>query len=175
MWGLYLEEPAKHHEKQAVEFRQEFADFGENRIYGSFGLQRYPSYDDWLEVVASLKNAEASPLGVPATTYFAICKNLGKIIGVAQLRHDLTEELRKTGGHIGYSICPSHRGKGHGTAMVALVLEKAKELGLWEIMITCEKSNRASAGVAMKNGGVLIPSCILNHTNKLVFLPKCFG
>gem|GEM_PF-208435 len=155
MPDLHLEEPAKHHEKQALEFRQEFIDFGEIRIYGSWGLPRYENYDEWLEAIETLKSAETSPLKVPATTYFAICQNLGKIIGVSQLRHDLTEELRKTGGHVGYSTRPSHRGKGYGTAMVALVLEKAREMGLQEIMITCEKGNRASAGVAMKNGGVL--------------------
>jgi len=78
-------------------------------------------------------------------------KNRGSI----QLRHHLAAELRKDGGNIGYGICPSERGKGYGAQQLKLVLEQARALGLQEVMISCDKSNKASAKVAKNCGGIL--------------------
>ena len=90
---------------------------------------------------------------VPASTYWVVCKN--RIIGTCELRHRLTEALKKYGGHIGYSIRPSQRGKGYGTKMLALALEKAKGLGLKRVLITCGDDNIASASVIENNRGKL--------------------
>lgn len=78
-----------------------------------------------------------------------------KILATSGLRHRLTEALRDYGGHIGYSVRPSERRKGYATLMLKLLLEKARQLGLDRVLITCNKSNVASARVIRKNGGVL--------------------
>ena len=51
--------------------------------------------------------------------------------------------------------------------MVKLVLEKAKELGLERVLITCDKDNMASARVIQKNGGKLESESISKQTGKL--------
>ena len=76
-------------------------------------------------------------------------------MGTIQLRHALDADLRQRGGHIGYGIRPSERGKGYGTRQLALVLEKARELGLHRVMISCDRANIASARVAVHNGARL--------------------
>src|SRR4249920_3326843 len=39
------------------------------------------------------------------------------LVGVARLRHHIgTPFLADNGGHIGYDVAPSHRGRGHGHA-----------------------------------------------------------
>ncbi|MCL2621215.1 MAG: GNAT family N-acetyltransferase [Defluviitaleaceae bacterium] len=155
MCDLKLIEPTKEHEAQAMEFRQEFINLGEARINGSWGLQRYENYHEWMEIIASLKLLQPSDDGVPSTTYFCMRKSDGKIVGAIQLRHTLNDQLRKLGGHVGYSVRPTERGKDYATKMLTLVLTEARQLNLSQIMLTCHKSNPASSKVIIKNGGVL--------------------
>lgn len=155
MCDLVLVEASKEYEQQAMEYRQEFIDRGETLINGSSGFIDYPDYDVWLEKIEREKYKKATSEETPSTTYFTIRKQDNKIIGSIQLRHHLTDELREDGGNIGYGIRPSERHKGYGTRQLALLLPVAREYQLSRVMISCDKDNRASANVAMKNGGVL--------------------
>ncbi|MCL2839437.1 MAG: GNAT family N-acetyltransferase [Defluviitaleaceae bacterium] len=155
MDNLELVEASKVYEIQAMEYRQEYINCGENEINGSSGLFEYENYDKWLEKIKMQKNIIPSSTETPSTTYFTLRKSDNKIIGSIQLRHHLTDELLKDGGNIGYGIRPSERGKGYGTQQVALVLAQAKGIGLSKVMISCNKINRASAQVAINNGGIL--------------------
>ncbi len=75
-------------------------------------------------------------------------------IGQITLRHELTDSLRLCGGHIGYAVRRSCWNQGYGTKMLGLVLEKAKELGLDRVLVTCNDDNLPSARVIEKNGFV---------------------
>lgn len=103
------------------------------------------------------QNTKARELfsGEPATTYFTIIEADSRIIGSIQLRHYLNVELEDAGGHIGYSIRLSERGKGYGSQQLSLVLDREGELGLKNVMIACDRQNTASGRVIVKNGGVL--------------------
>ena len=90
---------------------------------------------------------------VPATTYWLV--RGGRVLGSCGLRHRLTDALRDFGGHVGYSIRPSERRKGYATQMLAMVLEKARAMGLKRVLITCDANNVPSARVIQKNGGRL--------------------
>ena len=85
--------------------------------------------------------------------YFAMEND--KIVGTIAIRHYLNEGLLNIGGHIGYGIRPSERRKGYGAQMLALALEKCRELGIDRALVTCDKDNVASAKTAMRNGGVM--------------------
>ncbi|REH41129.1 putative acetyltransferase [Kutzneria buriramensis] len=76
-------------------------------------------------------------------------------LGRIAVRHELTESLRKKGGHIGYDVRPTARRLGHGTAMLAAALPKARELGLDRVLITCDEDNRGSWRIIEANGGEL--------------------
>lgn len=154
-YDLELIEPSSEHEIRAMEYRQEYLDYGETRINGSCGFYHYSNYGEWLERVNQAKDAGTSFIKVPASTYFSVRKSDGKIIGTIQLRHYLNEELEKHGGHIGYGVRPSERKKGYGTQQLALVIMKAKELDIPKVMISCDKDNYASGKTAINNGGVL--------------------
>ncbi len=90
---------------------------------------------------------------VPATTLWLV--EADKFIGRAQIRHELNEKLLKEGGHIGYGIRISERGKGYGNKILELALEKAKSLGLSKVLLTCDDDNSASVKIIENNGGVL--------------------
>jgi predicted acetyltransferase len=89
------------------------------------------------------------------------------IVGNSNLRHRLTPSLEDLGGHIGYTISPLERHKGNGTLLLQLTLEKAKEMGLEKVLITCDADNTASAGVIINNGGVLASQSVSIQTGKL--------
>lgn len=155
MFDLILIEPSKEYEKQALEYRQEYIDYGEKHINGSCGLIQYTDYDEWLEKVRLAHKAETSFVHVPATTYFSVRVEDNTIVGTIQLRHSLTEELKKYGGHIGYGIRPSERQKGYAAQQLELILIKARQLYIPKVLISCDKDNEASRKVALKSGGIL--------------------
>lgn len=151
--------PSKRHEQQAIEYIQEFYDF-QSEIYGAGSLQLFlkeGTYDGWLEkLIADLDIANISAGKVPAITYFYMnSSDADRIIGMINIRLTVNDFLRKEGGHIGYSIRPTERGRSYGTNMLKMALAACKTIDLREIIITCDKNNAASAKVAKNNGGVL--------------------
>jgi len=91
----------------------------------------------------------------------------GRLLGVSNLRHRLTESLLRFGGHIGYGIRPSQRRKGYATRLLALTLEKAHGIGLTRVLLTCDKDNVASARVIERNGGQLENEAVIPETGKI--------
>lgn len=89
---------------------------------------------------------------VPDSTYWLVNHDR-RIVGTVNIRHQLTERLLNSGGHIGYGIRPSDRRKGYATKLLALSLEKAKELGLNKVLVVCDKTNLGSLKVIVNNGG----------------------
>jgi predicted acetyltransferase len=88
---------------------------------------------------------------VPCTTLWYV--EGAEYLGRLAIRHRLTEWLLEYGGHIGYDVRPSARRQGHATAMLKKALPIAKQLGIDEVLITCDADNRASRRVIEANGG----------------------
>ena len=117
------------------------------------------SYDpsDFPALVARLED-EAAGRGLPSgfvsnSTYWLVDSG-EQVVGVSNLRHRLTERLRREGGHIGYGVRPSARGRGVGKALLAKTLEEACKRDITRALITCDRSNFGSIGVILANGGV---------------------
>ncbi len=89
---------------------------------------------------------------VPGNTYWLVGGD--EVLGTIRLRHALNAQLENDGGHIGYDVRPSQRGKGYATLMLKLVLVRARGVGLKRVLVTCNKDNDASARVIENNGGV---------------------
>lgn len=120
----------------------------------AFGPDRV-SFDALLEV-ARLEADPASALaeGLVRCDYFWLTEGAA-MIGFLALRHSIdTEYLRTEGGHIGYSIRSSYRRQGHASRALGLALERARELGLERVLITCDVDNVASARTIESQGGV---------------------
>lgn len=153
--------PQEEHEVQALALVQEHIREGTRNIHGSSGLSFAESYGAWLEQTRKNMNLETCAANrVPATTYFVIREGNGTIVGTIQIRHELNAALLQTGGHIGYGVRPSERRKGYATRMLALALEKCRELGIDRALITCNQGNEASRKVILKNGGTYENSAV---------------
>jgi len=111
--------------------------------------------EDFAAYIEVLRQAELAPLAgrVPTTFYWLVSGE--HFIGEVELRHRLTAELERFGGHMGYRIRPSQRRKGYGRLICRLGIEKACQLGIHDLLITCDEDNIASRRIIEANGGIL--------------------
>jgi predicted acetyltransferase len=150
--------PTIEHEHSAVEFIKELHDHS-SETNGDGGLAYFlenSTYKDWLIKIAKDRDLANIPINrVPQYTYFYSREGDDKIVGIISFRLALNDFLRREGGHIGYSIRPTEREKGYGTAMLRETLAVCGSIGLCNVIICCDKTNLASAGVIKHCGGIL--------------------
>ena len=143
----------KVHHRDALEaFLSEF-DGDPDKLHGYFCPR-----DSTIEKAVHLLSAwsrgeEIDPGYVPCSTWF--WQEEGVLQGVINVRHWLTDDLKRHGGNIGYSVAPSHRRKGVATAMLGAVLEHCRDLGISRALLTCALENPGSYRTIEANGGVL--------------------
>lgn len=127
---------------------------GRYQVFDKFPIEELET--DFQKLVQLLEdNAEGKHLPegyVPVSTYWLIDDDA--FIGQVNIRHRLNEHLHTIGGHIGYGIRPSKRNRGYGTKILELALEKAKELGIEKVLVTCDETNIGSKKIIERNGGV---------------------
>lgn len=146
------------HKEKAIQFINEFYAY-KSDINGSGSLHNWlkeSTYEAWIKkVIADIDIANISPPRVPALTYFYIREEDDKIVGMINIRLVLNDFLRKEGGHIGYCIRPTERRKHYATNMLNDALKVCDKLGIHEVILTCDKSNVASANVIKNCNGEL--------------------
>lgn len=155
MTELKLIVPTMDYRDQILEYKDEFIKNGDS-LDGTAGLATTASLEDWLSALHDNSNEKTVRPGlVPASTFLGIRVKDNKIVGMIDIRRKLNDYLLAFGGNIGYSVRKSEREKGYAKEMLRLALEKCNELHLAKVLITCNKSNIASAKTIKANGGVL--------------------
>ncbi len=144
MEKFYFEIPSMKRKKEAIEYIEE--NYKNNSsLNGTGGLHRYlDNYEGWLEKLEKDYNMIPSEERVPARTYFLIRENDDRIIGMINIRTALNEQLSKSGGHIGYGIRPSERGKGYNKINLYLGLKVCNEYGIDKVFMDAALNNPAS-------------------------------
>ena len=112
-------------------------------------------YEEWLE-----ENLQAEAgLNIPENWVPAIqlvsFDEAGHALGFLNLRLRLNDYLLENGGHIGYSIRPSERGKGYAKEALRQGLQFGKEKNIKKALVTCSVENPASRAVILANGGLI--------------------
>jgi predicted acetyltransferase len=148
--------PSKKYVASYVRALTAFAKDGTNVAEGPHRiriLQSIKDFPKYLKVTNEERKGINIPKDrVPATMYWAVVKN--KVIGRVHIRHKLNKGLRVVGGHIGYAVIPSERGKGYATEMLRQAVNITKKMGIKKAMITCSDQNIASQKVIEANGGI---------------------
>lgn len=113
-----------------------------------------PSQCDIFDKFQCYRTGSNIPENHVPSNYYWLIEN-GEFIGEVSIRHKLTDELLRRGGHIGYGVRHSRWNKGYGTELLRQALLKAKSINLYDVLITCNDDNIGSAKVIEKNGGLL--------------------
>lgn len=152
---LLLVSPDIFHRREYTDMMEEWLQDGDPIIPSAL-VSGSLTYDEWLSRERKFESEDTCPRGmVPCNLYFFTRASDGKIVGAASIRWRLNKELLHNGGHIGYGIRPSERGKGYGTRQLQLILDKCRERKMERILITCLEDNLASQKIILQNGGVL--------------------
>ena len=111
-------------------------------------------YEDWLESNQNHEMGINLPEGWVPDIQLVAFSEKGQAVGFLNLRLLLSNFLLEAGGHIGYSIRPSERGKGYAKESLRQGLQIAKEKNIKRALVTCSTENLASRAVILANGGV---------------------
>lgn len=169
---ITLKRPIKENEAEALAFKKEFIDNGEQTINGSELLDQMDSYDEWLKSVSDNTSQETvNPSWVVTDTYFAFDED-DRLVGVIDLRHELKGFL-KDFGNCGYSVRPLERRKGYATEMLRLIIERAAEIGLGKLQLSVERTNEPSVKTILKNGGKYERSFTFEGEDADVYIIDC--
>ena len=150
-------EPNIFYKEKAIDFVEEFKK-NNSKIHGGGGIARYlenSTYEEWLKYIEQQKQIKTDESRVPDETYFLVDEE-DNIVGIINIRLGLNDMLRDLGGHIGYSIRPSERGKGYNKINLYLGLKRLSEVGEKEALLNCEIDNKASSGTMIALGGRLV-------------------
>jgi predicted acetyltransferase len=166
---LQLLEPAEWMRDAYVAMADDYAAAGEDvhgqrleRAVGDFGglLRR------WRDAA---RGVNLGPDEIQQQTWWLV-RNGREIVGVVYLRPEADAERQRKTGHVGYYVRPAERGKGYGTVMLRLAVERLRAAGVSSVAVVCGKDNEASKRVAEKNGGRLESVRFSQALNKVLHL-----
>jgi predicted acetyltransferase len=162
--GVFISKPSAEYHDEYIAFYEEWKESKETMIPWVIGKD--PSdFEGMLQFLRDSENEENIPATwVPSSTYWLIDEEK-KVVGAVNIRHQLTEKLLHSGGHIGYGIRPSERRKGYATKLLSLALEKAKELGIQKALVVCDEDNIGSERTILKNGGAFESTYVKDDGN----------
>lgn len=160
---LRFEEP---HVRRLDSYRDPVREAGEPLVPFVLG---FPSedFDDFLSQLRAVSQGKGLPPGFVAdTTYWLVDGDT--VVAVSNLRHELTEGLRREGGHIGYGVRPSARRRGHASRILRETLMRAAERGITDVVLTYAKNNTGSVRKIVRAGGVLVSEELLPERGEVV-------
>lgn len=123
-------------------------------IAGSSGIHHYHGrLEEWISLMRDWSQGLNLPKGRVRVIQWLALNEQGKIIGMINLRPQLNDYLRHSGGHIGYVVHPEFRRQGLATWMLRQACQEAKKQGLDKVLLTCAEDNEASARTIEGAGG----------------------
>lgn len=153
---FYFEIPGIARKNDAIEYIREFWAH-HSEINGTGGLDRFTeNYEGWLKKLEQDYTRAPSEEKVPARTYFLVRDTDKRIVGMSNIRLCLNQRLSRYGGHIGYSIRPTERGRGYNKINLYLGLKVCSAHGIEKVFMDADLHNPASWRTMEALGGVRI-------------------
>ena len=145
-----LLDPSSDKREAFLRMAQDWLEHGHDRY--ALALE---DFDGYLARLHRFSDAAQTPAGWVPGIELWLEDDAGEIVACVRLRFWLTPSLEVEGGHIGYDVRPSSRGRGFGTAALGLVLPEARRRGLERVRLTVDSDNLPSIKIIERNGGVL--------------------
>ena len=156
MERFYYEVPSLARREDAYAYLAEFAKYG-SRLNGAGGINHFPEdYEGWLRMTEARTVMVPSERRVPSRQFFFVRESDRKIIGMINIRLALNETLSSYGGHIGYSIRPTERGKGYNKINLYLGLKECNRYGIDTVLMDADLDNPPSWKTMESLGGVRV-------------------
>jgi predicted acetyltransferase len=150
MKDLLLVEPSLKYQKSFENYVLAYKKANDDYYYEKYKTA-LEDFQEFLNINQKFVEGIDIPEGwVRTSTFWLISSN--EVVGVVRVRHENIE----TDGHIGYDISPQYRNMGYGTEILKLALEKAAQIGIQDVMVTCSVDNAASRKIIEKNNGKLL-------------------
>jgi predicted acetyltransferase len=149
MEDLILVEPDKIFQKSFENYALSYRKINDKHYFDKY-KKAIENFQDYLNDLNNYSEGIDLPQGeVITSTFWLIDKK--EVVGVLRIRHQEIESA----GHIGYDISPDCRNRGYGFQILKMALEKAKKIGIEELILTCNIDNVASKKIIEKNNGKL--------------------
>lgn len=142
-------------DRDEVSFKSAVAEFANETPPWEFAFDFNPDaeFSSYVTKVNDWSQGIGIPEGFVSNSYLVGVVD-DRVVGRLSLRHTLNEFLRRYGGHIGYGVIPSQRGKGYATEMLRQALPICHGLGIQQALVSCDVDNIASQKVIERNGGI---------------------
>lgn len=141
------------------EYVEEHYSNHEKSISASLGMTTM-SYREWVDKVN--RNSEVADDEWGRYYLYLTFNDEGKLVGLLNIRFDLSNNLREMYGDIGYGVRPSERRKGYATKMLEDALKICREKNMSDVILGCYEKNYGSNKTIIKNGGVLYRNDVEN-------------
>ncbi len=159
MENLFLVEPNMKYQKSFENYVLKYRKINDEHYFNKY-KKALEDFQNYLADLYKYSKGIDLPQGEVTTSVFWLIDN-EEVVGVVRIRHQEIE----CAGHIGYDISPDYRNSGYGFQILKLALEKANEIGIDEVILTCNINNVASRKIIEKNNGKLLGT-ILDEEEK---------
>jgi predicted acetyltransferase len=163
MKDLFLTEPDEKYQKSFENYALAYKIINDEHYFNKY-KKALENFGDYLNSLRNLSSGNNLPQGKVTTSTFWLIDGK-EVAGVVRIRHQEVEYA----GHIGYDISPNYRNRGYGSCILKLALEKAAEIGMEEVILTCNIDNTASRKVIEKNNGKLLGTVFDEKENEYMY------
>lgn len=160
MEKIFLEIPTMNRKQEALDYLVENVKYNSD-LNGTGSMDEClngMAYEEWLLELEKREDIEYLNRinRIPSKTFFVVRENDNKIVGMINIRYNITDDKLKTwASHIGYGIRPTERRKGYAKTALYLGLLEEQKLGEERILLECTVDNIGSNKTILSLGGVL--------------------
>ncbi len=168
MGDLILVEPDKTFQKSFENYALSYRKINDKQYFNKY-KKALENFQEYLNDLRNYSEGNELPKGEVITSTFWLIDKID-VVGVLRIRHQEIESA----GHIGYDISPDCRNRGYDFQILKLALEKAKKIGIEELILTCNIDNAASKKIIEKNNGKLYGIIFDEEENEYLYKYSIF-
>ena len=168
---LYLNDFKKENYKDYIDLYNEFIKYNSDLIPDILEIKcrSKKDYNGLLNEINNRLNGSHNDLDWYNDGHYYLVYDDNKLIGIGCIRNNLTKKGYDIWGNIAFGVRPTERKKGYGTKISKLLIRKAKDIGMDELIICHYESNSISPKILQKIGAQYINTVISPYSKKVIY------